>query len=137
MPLNKTPGPDKVSMRVLKDCLPVVLQFNSYLTRNKRLSVHQSGNKKQDNKKLSAVILIYLSKAFDSISHSILLNKLSAIGVSKETVKWFESYLTRRFQKVRIGSSSSAALPITHGVPHVTIAFLHVYKRPSNSDAIM
>ena len=165
--LNKAPGPDKVIMRVLKDCLPVVLgpitniincsllrhinvprwyetsrsypllkdgdyevasnnhplsllntvskiceravlnQFNSYLTRNKRLSVHQSGNKKQhstetsnllitdhlldamDNKKLSAVILIDLSKAFDSISHSILLNKLSAIGVSKETVKWF------------------------------------------------
>ena len=95
-----------------------------------------------DNKKLSAVILIDLSKAFDSISHSILLNELSAIGVSKETVEWFESYLTRRFQKVRIGSSSSAALPITHGVPQlgnyfVTIAFLHIYKRPSSSDAIM
>ena len=74
-----------------------------------------------DNKKLSAVILIDLSKAFDSISHSILLNELSAIGVSKETVEWFESYLTRRFQKVRIGSSSSAALPITHGVPQGTI----------------
>ena len=106
----------------------VLNQFNSYLTGNKR------GNKKQhstetlnllitdhlldamDNKKLSAVILIDLSKAFDSISHSILLNKLSAIGVAKETVKWFESYLTRRFQKVCIGSSSSAALHITHGV---------------------
>ena len=74
-----------------------------------------------DNKKLSAVILIDLSKAFDSISHSILLNKLSAIGVSKETVKWFESYLTGRFQKVRIGSSSSAALPITHGLPQRAI----------------
>jgi hypothetical protein len=67
----------------------------------------QSGNKKQHstetlnllitdhlldamdmyNKKLSAVILIDLSYAFDSISHSILLNKLSAIGVSQETVK--------------------------------------------------
>ena len=54
-----------------------------------------------DNKKLSAVILIDLSKAFDSISHSIFLKKLSAIGVSQETVKWFESYLTRRFQKLK------------------------------------
>ena len=50
-----------------------------------------------------------------------LIKKLSAIGVSKETVKWFESYLTRRFQKVRIGSSLSAALPITHGVPQGAI----------------
>ncbi|CAB4003751.1 Hypothetical predicted protein [Paramuricea clavata] len=126
---------------VSKICERAVLnQFNSYLTRNKRLSVQQSGNKKQhssetlnllitdhlfdalmDNKKLSAVILIDLSKAFDSISHSILLKKLSAIGVSQETVKWFESYLTRRFQKVRIGSSLSAALPITHGVPQGAI----------------
>ena len=127
---------------VSKICERAVLnQFNSYLTRNKRLSVQQSGNKKQhstetlnllitdhlldamDNKKLSAVILIYLSKAFDSISHSILLKKLSAIGVSQKTVKWFESYmyLTRRFQKVRIGSSLSAAPPITHGVPQGAI----------------
>jgi retron-type reverse transcriptase len=74
-----------------------------------------------DNKKLSAVILIDISKAFDSINHSILLKKLSAIGVSQETVKWFESYLTRRFQKVRIGSSLSTALPITHGVPQRAI----------------
>ena len=50
-----------------------------------------------------------------------LIKKLSAIGVSQETVKWFESYLTRRFQKVRIGSSLSAALPITHGVPQGAI----------------
>ena len=74
-----------------------------------------------DNKKLSALILIDLSKAFDSISHSILLKKLGEIGASYETVKWFESYLTNRVQKVRIGSSTSVALPITHGVPQGAI----------------
>ena len=74
-----------------------------------------------DNKKLSALILIDLSKAFDSISHAILLKKLGDVGASYATVKWFESYLTNRVQKVRIGSSLSVALPITHGVPQGAI----------------
>ena len=48
-----------------------------------------------DTKRLSAMILLDLSKAFDSISHSILLQKLSLVAAEK-TTKWFESYLTDR-----------------------------------------
>jgi hypothetical protein len=46
-----------------------------------------------------------------------LLNKLRHIGASPEVVKWFESYLTGRSQFVRIGTSVSSSLDITHGVP--------------------
>jgi hypothetical protein len=56
-----------------------------------------------------------LSKAFDSVDHSILLKKLSNIGVSGEALNWFESYITDRKQFVRIGSSISEVLPITQG----------------------
>ena len=73
-----------------------------------------------DNKRLSALILLDLSKAFDSISHSILLQKLSLVAADK-TTKWFESYLTDRTQVVRIGTSTSTPLPITHGVPQGAI----------------
>ena len=73
-----------------------------------------------DNKRLSALILLDLSKAFDSISHSILLQKLSLVAAEK-TTKWFESYLTDRAQVVRIGTSTSTPLPITHGVPQGAI----------------
>ena len=59
-----------------------------------------------DKKRLTALILIDLSKAFDSVSHPILLHKLS----SPDTVKWFSSYL-----------SISSPLPITHGVPQGAI----------------
>ena len=37
------------------------------------------------------------------------------------TVKWFQSYLSGRTQRVRIGSSVSKALPITHGIPQGAI----------------
>ena len=73
-----------------------------------------------DNKRLSALILLDLSKAFNSISHSILLQKLSLVAADK-TTKWFESYLTDRTQVVRIGTSTSTPLPITHGVPQGAI----------------
>ena len=71
-----------------------------------------------DNKRLSALTLLDLSKAFDSISHSILLQKLSLVADDK-TTKWFESYMTDRTQVVRTGTSTP--LPITHGVPQGAI----------------
>ena len=68
-----------------------------------------------------AYILLDLSKAFDSVSHPILLHKLYCVGASPDTVKWFSSYLSGRSQSVRIGSSISSPLPITHGVPQGAI----------------
>jgi hypothetical protein len=74
-----------------------------------------------DSKKLSAFVLLDLSKAFGSIDHSILLEKLSHIGVSCQAHSWFRSYLSNRKQFVRIGSSVYEILPITHAVPQGVI----------------
>ena len=43
---------------------------------------------------VSGMILINLQIAFDTINYDILLNKLSIIGFSDHTVKWFQSYLS-------------------------------------------
>ena len=69
-----------------------------------------------DRKELTALVLLDLSKAFDSIGHSLLLAKLRAMRVSGEAVEWFKSYLSGRSQVVRIGSTVSEPLPITHRV---------------------
>ena len=74
-----------------------------------------------DKKKISALILLDLSKAFDSINHDKRLHKLSSVGASAAVVNWFKSYLTGRVQRVRIGSTLSDPLLITHGVPQGAI----------------
>ncbi|PFX14795.1 putative RNA-directed DNA polymerase from transposon BS [Stylophora pistillata] len=117
----------------------VLNQFRAYLTKNNRLTTHQSGNKTahstetlnilltdnifeaMDKKLITALVLLDLSKAFDSIDHARLLHKLFTIGASHSTVKWFKSYLTGRMQYERVGSANSDALPITHGVPQGAI----------------
>lgn len=44
----------------------------------------------------STLVLLDLSKAFDSIDHISLLKKLRAMDTSKEAIEWFRSYLTGR-----------------------------------------
>lgn len=62
-----------------------------------------------------------LSKAFDCVSHKILLGKLQKYRFSQEAVKFFESYLTDRRVQVHIGDSKSDFSTITRGVPQGSI----------------
>ena len=95
-------------------------QFVDYLTANKILAKTPSGNRKLfstetallcvtddllqaiDDKKISALVLLDMSKAFDSIRHDILLQKLQALGVSFSCRDWFHSYLVSCSQRLRI-----------------------------------
>ena len=67
------------------------------------------------------MVLIDLSKAFDSICYNTLLLKLSSLSTSSQALKWFESYLTDRKQSTRLGTSISDALTIPHGLPQGSI----------------
>ena len=123
----------------------VLKQFNRYLISKRRLTPHQSGNKKfyltetlnvaitneilaaMGRKMLSAMVLLDLSKAFDSIDHRILLHKLVNVGASPMVVKWFESYLSGRNQVVRISSSLLSQRPVTHGVSQGAVLSLLLF----------
>ena len=74
-----------------------------------------------DNKDISLAIFMDLSKAFDTLDHQILLNKLKYCGVNDISLKWFSSYLTGRQQYVEIDGYSSGLLPLTTGVPQGSI----------------
>ena len=64
-------------------------------------------------------LAIYLdfSKAFDTISHSILLDKLEHMGFRGPIHSWIKSFLSNRSKFVEVGGSVSGSLPISIGVP--------------------
>ena len=132
-PVSLLPAASKICERVALN------QLMTYITTKRRLSEHQSGNKKlhscetlnvmitdkaleaMDAKKVTLVVLLDLSKAFDSIDHATLLAKLQALGVSSASLDWFKSYLSGRLQCVRIGAETSSLQGISHGVPQGSI----------------
>ena len=67
------------------------------------------------------VIYLDISKAFDSVSHSILLNKLWSIGITGTLWSLFKEYLSNRYQRVIISNSFSDSLPVVLGVPQGSI----------------
>ena len=66
-------------------------------------------------------VFIDLSKAFDTVDHTLLLNKLDYYGIKGLALAWFKNYLSDRLQYVGIGSVSSHMLPIICGVPQGSI----------------
>lgn len=74
-----------------------------------------------DNNKACAVLFIDLSKAFDTVDHTVLLQKLHSIGLDKNALKWFENYLQNRQQCVSIGNFKSGFLQVENGVPQGSV----------------
>ena len=70
-----------------------------------------------DNNELPINIYLDLSKAFDSIDHSILINKLEYYGIKGAHLRLLHSYLSNRKQYTEINNTKSNILPITTGVP--------------------
>lgn len=71
--------------------------------------------------KYSACLFIDFKKAFDCVSHPILLKKCKKLGFNTQIVLWLENYLTNRLQSVRANDIISPPLNVTHGVPQGSV----------------
>lgn len=73
-------------------------------------------NAMDGNYQVDAIYTDY-SKAFDKISHSILLKKIEHFGIHGDLLRWLTSYLRDRTQAVTVKGFTSTFVPITSGVP--------------------
>uniref|UniRef100_A0A8C2I105 Reverse transcriptase domain-containing protein n=1 Tax=Cyprinus carpio TaxID=7962 RepID=A0A8C2I105_CYPCA len=86
-----------------------------------------------DSGLLTILILLDLSAAFDTISHTILIDRLASLGLSDTPLHWFKSYLSGRTQFVQVKTLRSHSAPLSSGVPQgsvlVTLLFI-IYLLP-------
>ena len=66
-------------------------------------------------------VLMDLSKAFDTLNHELLIAKLHAYGFDKKSLSLINSYLTDRWQRVKIGTAFSSWKKLLVGVPQGSI----------------
>lgn len=110
-------------------------QISSYVFKNNLLSKFQSGFRPGhstatallkvtedvrdglENSKVTVLVLIDFSNAFNTVDHDILLAILSQIGVSSLSRDWFSSYLRGRQQAVRADRDYSDWCDLVTGVP--------------------
>ena len=88
---------------------------------NRLIAMIDSIHKGFDDRENSLLISLDISKAFDRVWHQGLLFKLKQCGITGNLLAWFQSYLTNRRQRVRVGGKLSNTLPITSGVPQGSI----------------
>ncbi len=75
-----------------------------------------------DNGKVTALTLLDLSAAFDTIDHATLLERLHGhFRISGTVLQWFKSYITNRQQRVHIDGSLSCPQYLHFGVPQGSV----------------
>ena len=127
-PISLLPSLSKVFERVIFD------QLLSYFTNDKLLCIDQFGFRPGHSTELAALrlldhlitqidkfrvptnIYIDLPKAFDTLNHNILLQKLKYYGITGTSVNLLQSYLSERYQYVEYNEHRSNTLPISTDV---------------------
>ena len=86
------------------------------------LKIHSDILASMDAGRVTALTLLDLSAAFDTIDHTILLSRLDDwFGVTGKALNWFESYLTGRCQRIKIGDCLSSKADLKFGVPRGSV----------------
>ena len=85
------------------------------------LEMYSSWVEAYEKDKVTAVVLLDMSAAFDLVDKSILIEKLKLYGLDEQSSSWVESYLSDRSQCVFIDGDLSDKLPLDVGVPQGSI----------------
>ena len=99
-----------------------------YSTETALLKVKTNIIKAMDNQEITCLVLLDLLAAFETVDHTILLNRLeTTFGIRDTALKWIASFLTGRTLKVAIGDlgtdlgAASDPVTLTFGVPQGSV----------------
>ena len=99
-----------------------LLTAKFYITETALTRIHNDLTLAIDKQRVSALLLLDLSAAFDTIDHSILLSRLhTGFGISNSAHSLLSSYLPQRSQAVVIDKTFSPTLPLVRGVPQGSV----------------
>ena len=117
-----------VSLMITNCCMIISLAFkkgkSTYML---MVSLIDNISEALDRGSCVTVVFFYFSKAFDSVDHKILRQKLKICVIKTTSLKWFESYLTGRTQYVTYNSIKSPSDRVNCGVPQGSIqGFYHI-----------
>ncbi|KAK4824336.1 hypothetical protein QYF61_013671 [Mycteria americana] len=101
--------PSQHGFRKGRSCLTNLICFYDKVTRV------------MDEGKAVDVVYLDFSKAFDTVSHSILLEKLAAHGLDGCTLRWVKNWLDGRAQRVVVNRVYSSWQLVTNGVPRGSV----------------
>jgi hypothetical protein len=75
-----------------------------------------------DNKCATVLVGLDISAAFDTISHEILIDRLSSeFGIRSLALSWIKSFVEERSQFIKVGQSLSSTVKLTSGVPQGSV----------------
>ena len=132
-PISLLPIFDKIIEKVMHKQLYTFLEVNNIIFKNQfgfrkkcstahsLIEITEKIKCSIDSSKFGCGIFIDLKKAFDTVNHQILLQKLEHYGIRGSILKWFESYLTNRKQYVFYNGVSSDVKVISCGVPQGSV----------------
>ena len=84
-------------------------------------ALHIIGNYLDKNTRTTNVLYLHFAKAFDSVDHTIVLEKLRGYGVAGPTLGCFKDYLSSGTQRYVLEGAASTWSPVTSGVPKGSI----------------